>query len=304
MRTSLSEIQPTRRTAVTIGTFDGLHRGHQALIEHTKRYASHEGLQTLVFAFSQPPQNYFGAQKPLLIPLEKKLALLEKEFDYVLSVDFPDVSWMEASLFVEDVLVKKLKTKILIVGTDWRFGKERKGDLTLLKKQGEAGDFRVETVAPVRHQERVISSTAIRELILSGQVNLAKDFLGYIPSLSGRVIHGDGRGRLLGYPTANLAVAAELARPAEGVYAARARYRQYCKDAILYIGKRPTFDGKIQTVEVHLFETAENLYGSEMEVELLQHIRGDLQFADSNSLQRQIELDVSEVRTILRQKSA
>ncbi len=303
MRTSLKELQLNRRTALTIGTFDGLHRGHQALIQKTLSLAQQENLESIVFAFSQPPQNYFGAQKPLLMPLEKKLSSLEKKFDHVLSVDFPDVSWMPAQHFIEEILVKTLKTKIVVVGSDWRFGKDRQGDIALLKEVGQRFDFRVEIVSPIVNGDRVIRSTLIRELIQTGQVHVAKEFLGDFPILSGKVIHGDGRGRLLGYPTANLSMAPELVQPAEGVYAARARYRHSTKEAILYIGKRPTFDGKTQTTEIHLFETSEDLYGAEIEVELLQHIRGDMHFLNSESLQKQIEIDVREAHIILAQTS-
>ncbi|MBI1742807.1 riboflavin biosynthesis protein RibF [Candidatus Acetothermia bacterium] len=301
MVTKLSETKPSRRAAVTIGTFDGLHRGHKALLEKTLELARAQNLASVVFAFSQPPQNYLGSPKPLILPLEKKLEQLSQKFDHVVSVDFSEVSWMEAEPFVQEILVKKLRTTVIVIGEDWRFGKERKGDLLLLKTLGDRFDFRVEIVPPVVHEGCVISSTVIRELIQSGQVGQAKELLGYVPRLFGKVIKGDGRGRLLGYPTANLSIAPELVQPAEGVYAVRAHYRNETKDAILYIGKRPTFQGKSQTIEVHLFETSEDLYGVEMEVELVHHIRGDRHFPDAESLQRQIQSDVQAARAFLAQ---
>lgn len=296
---SLNEIKLQRHTAVTIGTFDGLHRGHQALIHKTKSLTQQEDLQSLVFAFTHPPQNYFGAKKPLILPLEKKLNQLAQQFDQVLSVDFPEVSWMEAEHFIREILVERLKAKVLVVGLGWRFGKDRRGDMTLLHELGKHFDFRVETVAPVMHDGQIISSTLIREIIQSGQVHLAAELLGYVPTLVGRVVRGDGRGRLLGYPTANLNVASELVQPAEGVYAVRAHYHHSVKDGILYIGKRPTFDGKSPTVEVHLFETTDHLYGVTMETELLHYIRGDLQFPDVESLQNQIRSDIQKAQVYL-----
>jgi riboflavin kinase/FMN adenylyltransferase len=299
MIVSLNEIKPRGRTAVTIGTFDGLHRGHQALIQKTLSLAQQGNWQSLVFAFTQPPLNYFGAKKPLILPLEKKLNQLAQQFDTVLSVNFPEVSWMEAEHFIRDILVERLQTRALVVGLDWRFGRDRQGDMTLLRELGQRFDFQVETVMPVMHKGQIISSTLIREMIQTGQVQLAAELLGYLPSLVGKVIHGDGRGRLLGYPTANLQVASDLVQPAEGVYAVRAHYHHAKKDAILYIGKRPTFDGKSQTIEVHLFETTENLYGAAMEIELLHYIRGDLPFPDVESLQNQIRSDVQQAQDYL-----
>jgi riboflavin kinase/FMN adenylyltransferase len=206
---------------------------------------------------------------------------------------------MEPEHFISEVLVRRLKVAAIVIGRDWRFGKDRKGTISMLKALGQELSFRVELVPPVLHEGRIISSTMIRELVQSGQVRLAHELMGTAPTLIGTIVQGDGRGRLLGYPTANLSVAPELVRPAEGVYAVRAHYRSTTKDGILYIGKRPTFDGKSQAIEVHLFDTSGDLYDLEMKVDLLYYLRGDQYFSDISSLQEQMRADAAKARDLL-----
>lgn len=295
----LSEFHPLKRTALTLGTFDGLHLGHRALLERTVSLARAHDLHSVAFTFTQPPQNYTGAPKPLILPVPKKLSRLAQLVDYVIAVEFPEVGWMDAEEFVRRILANQLRAARIVIGPDARFGKNRRGDSTLLEQMGSRLDFSVEVVPPVTAHQRIISSTAIRESLLAGYIEEAREMLGYTPTLWGTVVHGDGRGRQLGYPTANLAIEKNVLVPAAGVYAVRVSVKNSQRDGVLYIGSRSTFADASPSIEVHLFDTEEELYGVELEVELLKHLRDDQHFDTLEALKTQIEADIQTARTIL-----
>lgn len=293
----LSEFHPIKRTALTLGTFDGLHLGHRALLERT--LAREHDLHSVAFTFTQPPQNYTGVPKPLILPVPKKLSRLAQLVDYVIAVEFPEVGWMEAEDFVRQILTNQLRVARIVIGPDARFGKNRRGDSTLLQQMGSQLDFSVEVVPPVTAHQRIISSTAIRESLLAGYIEEARELLGYPPTLWGTVVHGDGRGRQLGYPTANLALEKDVLIPAAGVYAVRVSVKNSQRDGVLYIGSRSTFADASPSIEVHLFDTEEELYGVELEVKLLKHLRDDQHFDTLEALKAQIEADIQAARTVL-----
>ncbi len=296
----LSEFHPIKRTSLTVGTFDGVHRGHRALLERTVALAREHRLPSVAFVFSQPPQNYTGAPKPLIMPVRKKLEQLAQLIDAVIVVEFPEVGWMEAENFVQKILVDRLKIAHIVIGPDARFGRNRRGDSTLLEQLGAQLDFSVEVVPPVTAHQRIISSTAIRESLLAGYTEEAHAMLGYTPKLWGTVVHGDGRGRQLGYPTANLAIEKNVLVPAAGVYAVRVALKNSQRDGVLYIGSRSTFADASPSIEVHLFETEEELYGAELEVELLKRLRDDQHFDTLEALKTQIETDIRAAQAVLR----
>jgi len=297
---TLKEFHARQRTALTLGTFDGVHRGHRALLERTRAWARAHNALSVAFVFTQPPPNHMGTPKPLLMPVRKKLERISQTVEHTLSVEFPEVGWMEAEEFVRKILIEQLQMAHIVLGPDARFGKNRRGDNTLLKQMGGELAFSVEVVPPITINQKIISSTAIRESLLAGRLDEAREMLGYAPTLWGTVVHGDGRGRKLGYPTANLALEKNVLVPAAGVYAVRVRVQNAQRDGVLYIGSRATFADASPSIEVHLFNTDEELYGLELEVALLRRLRDDQRFDSLSALKAQIEADIQAARAALR----
>ncbi len=299
-----------QQTVVTIGTFDGVHLGHQALLRRAQQLARTRGLLSCALTFERPPQNYLGQPKPLLLPPDKKIAMLKQFIDRVEVLSFPEVQALTPQEFAERILRSELSATALVIGENFRFGRDRQGDAQTLQALG----FDVEVVRSVTVDDEVVSSTAIRRALRRGDIERAHRLLGRPPQLWGRVIRGSGQGRLLGFPTANLAVDPELIVPAEGIYAAWARFDGETRPGALYIGHKPTFGGTQLSVEIHLLEDFNRaskdptepgegpfeLYGKEIEVQLLARIRGDRHFETVEALRRQIEADVEAVRALLR----
>lgn len=293
----MSEPTPT---AVTIGTFDGIHLGHRALLERTRELARERGFKSVVLTFPRPPQNYLGRPKRLLMPKDKRLARLGEYVDRVVVSDFPEIQNLSPRQFVLKVLQGRLNAAAVVVGENFRFGHGRQGDVQTLEKLGGELGIAVEILPPVMVGGELVSSTAIRRALQSGQIERAIELLGEPPRLWGKVIRGTGRGRALGFPTANLALDPELTVPAEGVYAAGLSIQGEKYAAALYVGYRPTFDGKELSIEVYILPEGGkelDLYGKELEVELLTRLRGDLRFPTPAELQRQIGADVEAVRS-------
>jgi len=296
---TLRGFHPQQRTALTLGTFDGVHRGHRALLERTVSWAREHGVLSVAFVFTQPPSNSLGIPKPLLLPVRKKLEKIAQIVEHVLAVEFPEVGEMAAEEFVRKILVEQLHIAHIVIGPDARFGKNRQGNRALLEELGARFGFSVEVVPPVTINQKIISSTAIRESLLAGRLEEAHEMLGYAPTLWGTVVHGDGRGRQLGYPTANLALDLNVLVPAPGVYAVRVLVKDSWRDGVLYIGSRATFAHASPSIEVHIFETTEDLYGLELEVALLHRLRGDQRFDSLDALREQIERDIDAAREVL-----
>lgn len=297
---SLRDFYPRQRTALTLGTFDGVHRGHKALLERTVAWAREHNTLSVAFVFTQPPSNSLGIPKPLLLPVRKKLEKISQIVEHVLAVEFPEVSEMAAEEFVENILVRQLRLAHIVIGPDARLGRGRRGDKALLEELGTRFGFSVEVVPPVTTaQKKSISSTAIRESLLTGRLQEAHEMLGYAPTLWGTVVHGDGRGRQLGYPTANLALEQNVLMPAAGVYAVRVTVKDTQRDGVLYIGSRATFVPSSPSIEVHIFETDEELYGLELEVQLVKRLRNDQRFDSLEALKAQIERDIDAAREVL-----
>ncbi len=291
-----------QNTVVTWGTFDGVHLGHQALFKRVRDMAVERGLKSAALTFTRPPQNYLGRPKKLILPIEKKLELLEKEVDDVVAVEFPDVQMLTPEAFVSSILIERLGAAVVVVGDgkDLRFGRKRTGDLNTLKKLADELGFEVEVIPPVMIGSKPVSSTAIREFIKTGAVKKATRLLGYSPLLCGVVIRGVGRGRQLGFPTANLQISEELATPDEGVFAVRVSFKNQTKEGVLYIGRRPTFDGGAKSFEVHILNTSEELYGEYLEVSLLKKLRGDEYFPDPEALLKQIKGDIQAAEALFK----
>jgi riboflavin kinase / FMN adenylyltransferase len=271
----LAELEPADR-AVAIGTFDGVHRGHAAVVEAARA----TGLRSAVLTFDPHPRTVFGYDVHLLTPLERRLELLEElGADDVLVVEFtPELSQWTPEEFVERVL-RPVGAKVVVAGADFRFGRARAGDLALLERLG------IET-RPVQLVEGV-SSTAIREALRQGDIPAAARLLGRPPELEGPVVYGDQRGGILGFPTANLAVPNDLMVPAYGIYVGEALGHR----AAISIGVNPHYGGDERRIEAFLLDFDGDLYGTRVRLELWRRLRDERAFATEDELVAQIARD-------------
>lgn len=308
MAVLLDDYRATTPSVVALGTFDGVHLGHQALLNHAATQAKSHGWTSLAFVFSQPPGNYLGHPKPMLIPAALKYELLEQHVDQTVFAEFPQLAWMAPETFVKDVLCARLQVKGLVVGENYRFGKDRAGDVGSLKALGGQYGFDVYEVPGVEVAGDWVSSTRIRRAIRMGEIQSATRLLGHPPLLYGRVIRGEGRGQKLGYPTANLALSTTYVSPEQGIFSGVACLSHTLHSALshtlhsaaIYIGTKPTFNGQERVVEVHLLdEVFPPLYDETLTVHLVEKIRDDQPFDDADTLKVQIKNDVERVRQTL-----
>lgn len=293
----------TRGSCVTIGNFDGVHVGHQRLIARVRDRAASLDSVSVVVTFEPHPLRFFtGRKTPPFITLYEQRAELIADLgaDYLLCLEFNQaLALMPPEEFVRQVLVEHLQVRELIIGHDYAFGKGRQGNYELLCKLGADWGFSVEQMAAVTVDDVLVSSTRIRDLVEAGDVWAARPLLGRFYRVSGTVIHGQNRGgRLLGFPTANLQLTDELF-PKTGVYCCWAEINGQIHQAVANIGYNPTFGNEHLSVEVHILDLDENLYGKNLNVHFVQRLRGERKFSGLEELQEQIRKDIDLGRTIL-----
>lgn len=294
-------------TVVTVGTFDGLHLGHQAILRRVRELARERNLQAVAYTFAFPPrhaaQESAGEKQTaphLLLPQSAKRKLLIQYVDRVEQADFAVVRNLAPRQFVQQVLREQLAARAIVVGESFQFGRDREGNVPLLHQIGKEHGLAVEVVPAVVVDHTPVSSTRIRTLIETGRVQEAKLLLGRPPLLVGKIVTGDRLGRTLGYPTANLALDPDLLRPAKGIYIVRSFWKLKRSAGLLYNGVRPTLKSSTSRCEVFLFSAPEDeLYGQAMEVHLLQKLRDDQAFSSLDALRRQLEHDVAQARSLL-----
>lgn len=294
-----------QKTVITIGTFDGIHIGHQQVLKRAKEVADAEQLQAVACTFTFPPR-LTGNDHALLMSYRAKQAILRTYVDKVEEIEFSAICNLDSETFVRTVIVDRFHARCVVVGERFRFGRGRKGDLSSLIELGDLHSLDIVTI-PVLYSEdeplRPVSSTWIRSLVDAGKISEANKLLGRPFSLIGKVIRGDRKGREIGYPTANLTIEDSLVRPAAGIFAARIYWESYAADGLLYIGQRPTLHQKQTRIEVHLpGEDRGDLYGVMMEVHLLKKIRDDVKFSTIELLRRQIGKDVAELHILMAEK--
>ncbi|MCI8376845.1 MAG: bifunctional riboflavin kinase/FAD synthetase [Lachnospiraceae bacterium] len=290
-----TEFQIAEETAVSLGKFDGLHQGHRLLIDRILK-KKEEGLASLIFTFD------FGARPALTLPTERRAILLRDHMDYLVECPFvPALSHMEPEAFVRKVLMEGLHARYLAVGTDFRFGYQRKGDYRLLKQMSDECNFRVDVVEKACWQGREISSTYIREALEQGRMELVNQLLGYAYSVTGEVLHGRQIGRTLGMPTTNLIPDEQKLLPPNGVYATRTIIAGEVFEGITNIGYKPTVGGETRKgVETYLFDLDRNLYGEIIEVQFYGYERPEQKFTSLEALKSQIEADAAWGREFFR----
>ena len=286
--------------ALTVGNFDGVHLGHQALLNDLRAAAQTRGLQTAVVIFEPHPREFFTPQQApaRLTSLREKL-----EFFAVLGIDRVHVcrfnerfAQMSAANFI-NALHEKLSARFVLIGDDFRFGSGRGGDFALMEKIGVQLGFAVQSVRSVTHDGVRISSTAVRAALAAGQMRTAQRYLGRHYSISGRVEHGDGMGRKLGFPTANIQLKHNCP-PLTGIFVVQAHAEGMgVLQGVSSLGVRPTLRHDAKPVlEVHLFEFAQQIYNKHLRVEFLQKLRDEEKYPDVETLTRHIALDVENAR--------
>ncbi|MGN0505483.1 MAG: bifunctional riboflavin kinase/FAD synthetase [Lachnospiraceae bacterium] len=286
--------------AITLGKFDGIHRGHQQLL-HKVFDAKKQGLRAVVFTFDRSPSQLFSGEPftALFTEREKQEYLRQLGMDtYILYPFTKETAAMEPEQFIKEILVDTLHAKKIVVGTDYHFGKQRKGDAEMLARfAGEYG-YEFEAVEKLRYQGEIISSTRIREAVREGRMEEAEVMLGRPYSFSGTIEHGRGLGHTLGFPTINLKLSEEKILPPYGVYCSETWIDGVKYFGISNIGCKPTVQKEKQYgIETHLFDCDENLYGKDAVVQLLHHTRKEVQFHSVEELKLQLEKDVQDGRS-------
>lgn len=294
-----------RGAVVTVGTFDGLHRGHREVLAEIVRRSAPTGRRSVLVTFDPHPLRVVRpeAAPPLLTtPAEKKVLLAETGLEYAVFLPFTrHLQQYSARRFVEDILLGRLGMRELVIGYDHGFGKGREGDVDTLRALGAELGFEVDVVEPVADGRDPISSTRIRRALREGDPAGAARGLGRPYSLQGTVVRGSARGRELGFPTANIRIAEpEKLLPKEGIYAARGWLGAMPVPGLLHLGPRPTFEGEPPSVELHLLDWSGDLYGRELRVEICAFIREILPFPSPDALVEAMRRDAEVGKAILR----
>ncbi|RUO30118.1 bifunctional riboflavin kinase/FAD synthetase [Aliidiomarina sedimenti] len=296
----LHTITPSHRHCVlTIGNFDGVHLGHQAVLQRVRARAAELQLPAVVMTFEPQPLEFF---RPEIAPArlttwrEKYQLLKSQGIQRMLCTPFNQkFASQAAETFVKTTLVDKLGVKLVVVGDDFRFGKDRAGDFALLQAMGEQYNFAVVDTQSYRHDTQRVSSTLIREALEQGHFADAEEMLGRPFTLCGKVSHGAKKGRTIGFPTANVPLK-RLRSPLQGVFVVQVEVAGKRYNGVANIGRRPTVNGQGVQLEAHLFNFAGDLYGEEMVVTPLHKIRDEVKFASLEELKQQIHLDVMQAQ--------
>ena len=299
----------SKRSVVTIGAYDGVHRGHQAVIGQVRNEAQQLGCQSVVVTFDKHPASVVRPESApkLLTDLDQKLELLQQTgIDATLIVEFNrERSTEDPALFVKRVLVDTLRAQVVVVGEDFHFGFNRGGNVAMLRELGKQFDFQVEPVKLIARPDGVeepVSSTSIRRALAGGQVETATNLLGRAYEARGVVVNGDKRGRSIGFPTANVEVPNAMCLPADGVYAGKFR----CDDGSVHacainLGRRPTFfeHADHSLLEAHLLDFDGDLYGQKVSVTFEHFLRSERKFDGLEAIKTQLQLDVAAARLAL-----
>lgn len=289
---------------LTIGVFDGLHLGHQAIINKAKEIGKEKQLPVGIYTFNPNPLKVLKpaiAPKAILSTRQKIELLSSFNLDYYLEQKFTlEFASMEYTEFVRDYLLEKFNVVHLVVGEDFSLGYKGEGTLDNLKKLADSAGFEISCLENIKIGDKRISSTLIRELIEKGRVQEVPEYLGRYYRLDGKVVRGKGRGKILGFPTANMKLDEDYVLPAEGVYAAYVHYNGEKYRAVVNFGNNPTFPGSDYSIEAHIIGFPEReLYCEHLSIELVQRIRGEMTFESSEELAEQIKKDILYTENLL-----
>jgi riboflavin kinase/FMN adenylyltransferase len=301
----LAKVKPQKEMLLAVGVFDGVHLGHQRLLTYLRDEARRKSWLSGVVTFKSHPAVVLSTEHKLLWldDLETRVSLLrDLGIDVVVALTFSsELAQLTARKFVQ-LLKDNLKMRGLIVGPDFALGRGREGSAEKLRILGKEMGFSVEVIPAVVLEGQVVSSSAIRQSLAQGDVKKVGKLIGRLFSLSGQVVSGNGRGRTLGFPTANLEVKAEQALPNDGVYATIARIGRHLMPSVTNIGVRPTFEGSKHLVETYIFDYEGDLLGQKFKIDLVDKIRDEKRFDAVEELKAQIKRDVEQARYILSER--
>lgn len=284
---------------LTIGNFDGVHRGHQAVLRRLQEQATQLGLPSCVMVFEPQPLEFFAREKAparLSRLRDKYEAIAALNIDRLLCVKF-DYAFAEltASEFIEQILMRKLAVRFLVIGDDFRFGLKRQGDFALLVEAGKQHGFQVLSTDTLLHDQQRVSSTLLREALREGRLADVTQMVGHPYTITGRVAHGAKLGRTIGFPTANIHLK-RLVVPVQGVYAVKVLIADDIYFGVANIGFRPTVNGTRSQLEVHIFDFKDDLYGKQLQIHVCHKLRDEQKFPSFSALQTQITVDARQAR--------
>jgi len=293
---NIENLPAFKKAIITIGTFDGVHKGHQQVIEAMKKESKKNNGETVIITFHPHPRKIVeqNSSLQLINTLEEKINLLHnQEIEHLVVVPFNELfATQTAEEYIENFLIAKFHPEIIIIGYDHHFGKDRKGNFQLLKKQSAKFNYRLIEIPEHVLKEIAISSTEIRNAIKNSEIEIANNLLGYSFFFEGVVLHGDQIGRKLGFPTANLAYTdVDKIQLGEGVYAIQITVNNKIKNGMLSVGKRPTLDDTIERIEVNIFDFDGDIYGKKLKVIVKKYIRSQVKFNSLEDLRDQMLID-------------
>ena len=299
MKTFKDTIIPKRykKSAIAIGNFDGVHKGHQKVFKQAKKYSKKNKIKFGVLTFTPLPAMFFNQniKNYRLVSENKKLQLFKKYgVDFVINIKFNKIfSKITAEKFIKDIIIKKINPQIIFVSNNFKFGNKRKGNVHLLKRFSKKYDYRLINTLVLKHKGKVVSSTLIRKSLQNGHLDLANALLSRTWFIEGVVKSGKKIGKKLGYPTCNINIK-NYVLPKIGIYAVKVLIGKHKKilNGIAYLGYRPTFEGKKIVLEVYIFGINKNLYKRRLRVYFLKFIRGEQKFKNLSSLTKQMNKDV------------
>jgi len=298
-RTLDSITPPGKGCALAVGNFDGIHRGHRRIIRRLFREAEGRRLPAYILTFAPHPEKIFGPNRILMIQtLEQRLSALEAlRLEAVAVLPFTRAfAQTGAEAFADRILAGALRARVVIVGADFRFGRDRRGDATLLKRLGSECGFETIVVPPLVENGEAVSSSRVRALLEAGQVDRAARLLGRSYEIEGRVVRGAGRGRTMGFPTANIRTDSEILP--RGVFATRLIQAGRAWPSVTNIGLRPTFGSAGLTVETHVLDGSPDLYGASVRLAFLRRLREERTFAGADALSARIRRDTAAARRV------
>lgn len=293
----LSEFKKLNNAVVTIGTFDGVHYGHQKIVKRLVERAKATGGESVILTFFPHPRLILDPENQdlkMINTIDQKAEILDSlGVDHLIIIPFTrDFSNLSAHEYIQQVLVETLGTKYIIVGYDHRFGKDRKGGMAELEQYANSYGYQIEVIPEQDINDVAVSSTQIRKALLNGDVALASKFLGYNFSLKGRVIKGDKIGRTIGFPTANIFIEETYKLiPSDGIYAVSLKMDTKTFRGMAYIGQRPTINGMTRNIEVNIFDFNKEIYGQTITMYFLEFLRHDVKFTGLEALKEQLKTD-------------
>ncbi|MCZ6692877.1 MAG: bifunctional riboflavin kinase/FAD synthetase [Bacteroidetes bacterium] len=301
----IEEFNPVQNAVVTSGTFDGVHLGHKVILKRLIQLAKKRQGESVVLTFWPHPRFVLypnDTSLKLLSTFQEKASYLsDLGIDHLIKIEFTKkFSQLSSEEFIHNILIDKIGTKLLVIGYDHRFGKNREGSFQYLANNSHKYGFEIEEIPRQDIENIAVSSTKIRNALESGEIKTANEFIGNNYSLTGKVIKGSQIGRDLGFPTANIVVEESYKLiPADGAYAVKIGYQDRWYNGMLNIGFRPTVNGTTRTIETHIFDFNQNLYGQVLTIGFVEKIRGEKKFENLEALSKQLTLDRKDAMKIL-----